>query len=222
MTYERINFTTQDGVVISGDFYSVENPSGYVLLLHMMPAVKESWQELAKACNEAGLSALAIDFRGHGESNTKVDGTKFNYKDFTDEQQQSKILDIRGAMDWLRSHGADDEKIAVIGASIGANLALQYLAENHKVPTAVLMSPGLDFRGVKTDESVRKLGAEQSFMCIAALDDKYSYETCRDLDQLTQVRRENVQLAEAGHGTHMFNEPGLVARVVEWVKERLK
>src|SRR5207245_1856203 len=103
-----------------------ENPHGYVLLLHMMPAVKESWQELAKALNEAGLSALAIDFRGHGESVSKSDGTRLNYKDFADEQQQAKILDVRGAMEWLRARGAQDSQIAVIGASIGANLALQY------------------------------------------------------------------------------------------------
>ncbi len=223
--YQRISFITEDQVIISGDYYSVQSPRGVVLLLHMMPAVKESWQGLVKVLNASNFSALAIDLRGHGESVDKIDGTRLNYNKFTDSEHQASSQDVRGAIVWLHAKGAKDSKIAVVGASIGANLALQALVQTAEIPTAVLLSPGLDFRGVKTDLLVKKLRAPKTFLCVASLDDKYSFDTCRTLRQETPlgVRNENLELSDAGHGTHIFSaEPEMMQRVVEWVDEMIR
>ena len=41
-------FTTKDNVKIAYKLYEVSQPKGYLLLAHMMPATKESWDEFAK------------------------------------------------------------------------------------------------------------------------------------------------------------------------------
>lgn len=220
--YQRVSFLTEDKVKITGDYYLAENPVGYVLLLHMMPAVKESWQALAKALRTAGFNVLAFDFRGHGESIYKEEGTVLNYQNFSDQEHQAKILDVRAAVGFLKEQGAVESKMALVGASIGANLALQLLSES-LVPTAVLLSPGLDYRGVKADFFEKKLKPEQSFLCVAALDDKYSYDTCIKLTAEIGVENEKILLDSGGHGTDMFNaEPGLIGKIVEWVKGKLE
>ncbi len=220
--YQRVNFTTEDGVIIVGDYYSAENAKGHVLFLHMMPALKESWQECAKVFVKAGFSCLAIDQRGHGESVKTVDGRTLNFKDFDDAKQQSKILDVRAAANWLQQQGAEITRVALVGASIGANLSLRFLVETPGLPTAVLLSPGLDYRGIKVDELARKLPEGKTFMCVAAGDDDYSYQTCRALFGITGEVKV-VQLPQGGHGTNIFNDhPELIGQMVEWISAKLK
>jgi alpha-beta hydrolase superfamily lysophospholipase len=219
--YERVKFATEDGVIIFGDYYKVERARGFALLLHMMPAVKESWQELAKALNAFGIVCLAIDMRGHGESIHKADGATLNFKNFSDAEHQAKILDVRAAVKWFLDHGAVEERLFLVGASIGANLALEYLAEDPNAPFAILMSPGLEYRAIKADKSISQIREKQSVLCVAALDDKYAYDTCRTLKQVAPAT-ETWLLDEGGHGTDMFNEEGLIRRVVDWFSGKLQ
>ena len=141
---ERIKFLTKDGVEIHGLYAEAESKNApAVLLLHMMPAVKESWKEFQEKLREAGFQSLAIDMRGHGESIWK-NGERIDYKNFTDAEQQEKILDVETAMRFLAEQGAESESVAVAGASIGANLALQYQAEHSEIKAVVLLSSGVD------------------------------------------------------------------------------
>ena len=41
-------------------------------------------------------------------------------------------------------------KVSIIGASIGANIALNYAVSDHSVKSVILLSPGLDYMGVTT------------------------------------------------------------------------
>src|SRR3990172_1406945 len=154
---KKVMFKTKDGVEIYGLYTESENWSApAVLLLHMMPAVKESWREFQEKLREAGFQSLAIDERGHGESVWK-DGERIDYKNFTDAEQQEKILDVEVAMRFLAERGVESESVAVAGASIGANLALQYQAEHSEIKAAVLLSSGLNYRGVETEPLAKRI-----------------------------------------------------------------
>ena len=63
---EHITLTTKDGMEIHGLYREVNQSQKAVLLLHMMPATKESWDGFATALQEKGITTLAIDERGHG------------------------------------------------------------------------------------------------------------------------------------------------------------
>ena len=58
---------------------------------------------------------------------------------------------------YLEKQGIDLEKIGIIGASIGANLAIEYLFKKIFIKTAILLSPGLDYRGIKTIEIAKNI-----------------------------------------------------------------
>ena len=59
---------TSDSINLCYEWRSVKNPKGYLVLLHMMPATKESWDTFAKKMQREGYASVAIDLRGHGES----------------------------------------------------------------------------------------------------------------------------------------------------------
>lgn len=220
---EKITFKTLDGVKIVGNYFSPTTPStSGVLCLHMMPETKESWGELALFLSNRGIHVLAIDERGHGES-IWYDDEPLNYQQFSDVEQQAKRLDIDAALQWMQTKGMQLNQTAIIGASIGANLALDTLVRFPAVPAAALLSPGQDFRGIQTDSTITKLQPNQKILLVASADDKYSFETIERLDILTHNEHETWRLKRAGHGTHMFSaEPGLLEKVAEWLEKSIQ
>jgi len=111
----RVTLTTSDGIEIVG-VYRHTDQDRLAILLHMMPATKESWDAIAEKLLERGYASFAFDQRGHGESTM---GGTLDYKTFTPAQQQAKRLDLEAALDWAHARGFDDASIVLIGASIG-------------------------------------------------------------------------------------------------------
>lgn len=219
---EKIFLKTKDGIKIASDFYNVENPVGWCVLIHMMPATKESWNDFAIELQSHGYESLAIDLRGHGES----DGGPNGYLNFSDQENQKSILDLEAAVDYLiKKKSAKPENIIVMGASIGANLALQYIV-NSPVggKIAVLFSPGLNYRGIKTELLVKNLKVGQKVFFISAKDDKRSggnnAEMNQELYDLTPAGVEKkIKIYEiGGHGTDILKvHPELEKLIIEFI-----
>ncbi|MDO8303438.1 MAG: alpha/beta fold hydrolase, partial [Sedimentisphaerales bacterium] len=139
-----MHLITSDKVKIACDYYPAPRVAGYLVLVHMMPATKESWKELAEQAAAVGFASIAIDLRGHGRSQSGPNG----HEAFADEEHQQSIKDIEAATEFLKTQGAAPEDIILIGASIGANLCLWYLAEHPEFKKAVLLSAGESYRGI--------------------------------------------------------------------------
>lgn len=217
MAQERISFQTADRVTIIGDWTSPEGAKRAVLLLHMMPALRVSWLPLSRALNEARFATLAIDLRGHGES-TEQSGKKLNYQNFSDNEHQASRLDVDAAVNFLKSKGFNEENVDFAGASIGANLALDALHRYKGSTRAVLLSPGLDYRGVKTEPLMKGLGAHQKVWIIAAEGDTYSAESSAALQQLQKETATVKIFNGAEHGTNLFNpQPTLIQDIVKFL-----
>lgn len=219
---ERVEITTKDGVKIAGDYYPpvgetpvVNGASRGVILLHMMPADRKSWAGFAKKLQQAGLPTLAIDLRGHGESQGGPEG----FKSFSDAEHQNSKLDVTAAALFLRSKRVDE--FHLVGASIGANLALQYASEHPNARSAVLLSPGLDYRGLKIAEFMEKFPPSRGIYLVASEDDSYSRDTVNDLvSRITLDEKHQVKIFESGgHGTTIFeNHPEFMDEVIQWLK----
>lgn len=208
---ELVNFKTEDGVEIVGDFYP-SSGGRFAILLHMMPATKESWRAFADKLVEAGFSCLAIDMRGHGESN--MSGA-LNYRTFTDAQHQATMRDVEAAFAWLAGKGATVETTIAVGASIGANLAINFAAEK-MLPLAVALSPGLNYHGVTTSSAIRALKQGQRVLLVASDDDPESAEGCAILHAMNPSRALLIVRTGLGHGTRMFDkDPILMDELIE-------
>ncbi|HLY27817.1 MAG TPA: alpha/beta fold hydrolase, partial [Aggregatilineales bacterium] len=156
----KMQFAMNDGLTIVGTFYSAPHrPAPAILLLHMLGSNKESWQPFAVQLQAAGYSVLAIDLRGHGESGGAMDWTK----------APGDVDSVVGQMHSLP--GIDPNRLSVIGASIGANLALVTCADTKLCHSAVLISPSLDYEGIKTLPALGAYG-KSPLLIVASRDDK--------------------------------------------------
>ncbi|MEK7062337.1 MAG: alpha/beta fold hydrolase [Patescibacteria group bacterium] len=220
---EKIFLTTDDSIKISAHLYAIEKPIGWLVLSHMMPATKESYKNLAIKAQNNGYESVAIDLRGHGESDDGPEG----FLDFSDLKHQKSILDLKAAVDYLiNNKKATPEKISFIGASIGANLSLQFIAENQNFKTAILLSPGLNYRGLKTESLIKKLRIGQKVLFISAKDDVRSggnnnAEENRLLFEAAPSKiNKQIEIYETGgHGTDILkNQPELYNLIIEFIK----
>lgn len=210
---EIVKLNTKDGFEIIGDYYEARGDKG-VLLLHMMPADRKGWTKFAEKLQEKGFKVLAIDLRGHGESSGGPDG----YKKFSDAEHQASGFDVGTGAEFLGNKGVKNLHLA--GASIGANLALKYLSEHPGAKSAVLLSPGLDYRGIKIIGLVKALKDDQAVFAVASEGDKYSFDSVNKLFEgllLGDLRMIKV-FENAGHGTTIFEkEPEFMDEIISWI-----
>lgn len=202
-----VTLTTSDNVNIASTFYPGSDNSKGVILLHMLSRDRKDWDVFAKKLSDAGFSVIAIDLRGHGDSD-------YSFKMFSPDEFNDMTKDVSAAFTYLGNKGIT--RVAVVGASIGANVALKYLALNDQVRTGILLSPGLDYRGV----SIENINVNQPVLIVAAEDDAYSLKSSEQI--AAGFNGELRTYEKAGHGTNMLKEkPELEGIMIDWISKRL-
>lgn len=182
--------STEDGLKIAYNYW--DNPSSKaVVLLHQLSLTKESWHQLPGMLNSK-YKVIAIDLRGHGQS-------EGNLHDFGNDDFRRIMLDLNEAMQFLKEKGATE--FAIVGASIGANLAFIKAGEDSSVKAVVLLSPGLDYRGLKTEPVAQNVKAAS--LLVSASGDTYSAQTVRVLGNVMNIQP--LLLDGKEHGTRMFD-----------------
>lgn len=214
---EEIRILAADSAIIVGAYETVPSARAAVLLLHMMPATKESWHTLQIELAKRGLASLAIDLRGHGESVRSEDGRCFDFRAFSDAEHQESKLDVEVAIAWLEQKGFPVSRQAIVGASIGANLAIQAGAENQWLKGVAALSPGLDYHGIKTEATVGALAEDQKLFLVASPDDVESFKAINRLVEVSKAATVVVE-AKSGHGTEIFvNDTKLITLLLDWL-----
>lgn len=184
-TTRTVHLTTTDGVGIFGVYYPADQPHApAVLLLHSIFRDHTVWNDFATLLQHNGIAALAIDLRGHGQSTRKLttEGpVKIDPHDFTIHDYQDMLLDVEAAIDWLQAQPDIDHKhVGLIGESVGANIALRYASINQDLSAVGLFSPGLNYRGVRTDDAIRQLG-HASFHIYVSQNDDFAFQSSKHL-----------------------------------------
>lgn len=221
---ERIVFPTRDGIDLAADWVTAPTTMGAVILIHAMPATRQSWAAFQRVLARRGLASLAFDLRGHGESTHARDGSVLDFKKFAPNQQSNSIEDVQTAFTWVRRRGVEPSRIALAGASIGANLALQFLAEEPQIPAAALLSPGIEYQGVNALEFAPNILPHQAvWMAGSSGDDDESAQAVKALDGMLKIERKAIEKPQqAGHATALFeSDPAMMDRIADWLHEQI-
>ena len=219
MKTDLISLTTSDGVHLAGvASYPATAAQGGVLLIHMLPATKESWVSWHGPLNEIGYLTLAIDLRGHGASQEQK-SHRLDYRTFSEKDHQTSYLDITASLDWLtRELDSQAPYLGIIGASIGANLALAALASDPQFSWAVLLSPGRNYHGLETAPVLPKLRPQQHLLLLASEEDTEAVSTVAALAKERPTDTTARILTGLGHGTTMAErQPNLISDIVKWI-----
>jgi dienelactone hydrolase len=220
---QRIEFEADDGTPLVGLYWPpTDQPAPGVLLLHWNPGTKEDWIAIATALQagsasdlapgvqlEHGYAVFAFDFRGHGESGGP-------------QNREANVGDALTALALFRTlPGVDPEHIAMVGASIGSDAAVDACGEG--CVTAVSLSPG-GFLGVAYPDAVAAL-ENVPVLCVASEGDGPSPGACRDGEAAAQAEYQVQIYGGSAHGMAMFGvsdqTPPLADLLFEWLQAHL-
>lgn len=212
---QRVSFRTSDGVAIAGTFFeAARRPSPAVVLVPMMTRTRRDWEPVGAQLAAQGIAALAIDLRGHGESGVSPAAEESGVTPMQ-EDVVAAFLHLQSRPDVLH------ERIGIAGASLGANLAVAAGAALPGIRSVALLSPTMDYRGLRIEASARKYGA-RPMLLIASREDAYAMRTVRELLDEKLPQREQIVLEHAGHGAIMLRrDPSLISALVEWFHRTL-
>lgn len=194
------------GLTLKGTFYgAVPNAAPGVLLLHMYGETRATWDELARRLQAAGIASLAIDLRGHGATGGAEDWLL-------------APQDVTAAYEWLGMRDdVDAGHLGVVGASIGANLAMVLGASDPTVDAIGLLSPGFDYFRVEIGGAMLLYGDRPALLAATELDG-YSATTVRTMADQAMGPVELIVYPGDAHGTFMFDtEPGLIDSIVDFL-----
>ncbi len=210
---DRVTFRTDDGVQLAGTWYEPAfRPAPAVILVHMLHRSRRDWDGVASRLAAQGVGALAIDLRGHGDSGGGVSNA--DPPDYS-----PMVLDLAAARRFVATRVQG--RIGIAGASIGANLAALAAAADPTIASLALLSPSLDYRGLRIEAAMRKYG-DRPALLVSSDDDPYATRSVKDLEKAGGGTREPLLLSQAGHGTTMIGRSPDLARVlVDWFRRTL-
>ena len=231
-TVRPIRLTTVDDLGLAASYYPVStNSAAAVILLHSYGKAQAEWGTVPILFQRNGIAVLTFDLRGHGESVRQLTakGVQIvDYQKFGPLDYKNMLIDINQAYDWLAGQpGIDKSRIAIIGSDLGANLALRYAAFNDEVAGLILLSPGMFYRGVRTDDVITRLG-KRPLRIVVSRGDAFPFETAKHLievrQQAGQAVESNELLACSGelHGVAMLTGVKELSSVVfAWLERSL-
>ena len=217
-----VSIAAPDGTQLKATYYSAGRPGPAVLLLHMCNTTRKSWEPLGPQLAAAGIHALAVDYRGFGESGGPRADT-LSPQDAQAIVAEKWAGDIDAAYEYLRSQpGVDKGPVGAAGGSCGVTHAVRLAQRHPEVRSLVLLAGALD------QEGLAFLGRTPwlPVFAAAAADDQYD-ASAPELMQWILAMSGNPRNKFAGfkdgkHGTEIFGpHPELPKQIVAWYADTL-
>lgn len=211
-----------------------------VMLLPMMNSDRSSWHGLDTMLVEQGFKVVSVDQRGHGMSTSRA-GKRYHWRDFADQEFMGMVRDIGTILAAAEVRagdstspqvldsvlaGADFSRVILIGASIGTSAALLYAADHEEIAAVVLLSPGLEYRGLKTEPAMEQYRGRPIYLT-AAKDDTRSAQAVAVLSEKGRIENKPVVTRKIHpgkkHGTSLFEAyPSFREELIRWVVQVMR
>jgi dienelactone hydrolase len=200
----RVTFRAEDGATLSGAYYEPSRrPAPGIVLLPMLRRSHADWDAAASQLSDAGFAVVALDYRSGDEIGAYA-------------------LDVRAAKAFLRERPeVIGNSLGIAGASVGANLAVLDAADDPGVLSIAQLSPGIDYKGLRTDAAMKRFGARPALLA-GSTKDPYTARSIRQLTTIGPGLREVRLTDSVAHGTVLLaRDSELIGALVDWFKRTL-
>lgn len=157
--YEEVTFPARtDGLQIAAWYLPNETSDKAIIIVHGRNASKQ-WAEsgtivaFEAALQKAGYAVLAIDLRGHGDS----EGDRYSFGVY-------ERRDVLGAVDFLKEQGFKSGKIGVVGISLGGAAVNGAMAESEDIGAVVTEGTFGDFEPIIYEQWENESGLPNFFL----------------------------------------------------------
>lgn len=227
---EVVELKAVDGWALKAQFAPSQPGKLTLILLHGTGQRKEDWKRLAFPLVRAGYGVLAVDLRGHGDSRTTPSGEvvpswkKLKATARGDNDFMDMTRDVEAGVAWLAGQGVPEDTIGLIGAEVGASVAIRYAAIHPKVPLVVMLSPGLKWQEVTTVNPLRamKRPIPTPILMVYSEADRVSSKEAPIMSAFARgavgPRHATLLSVPQERGTRMFKaQRALIGQVIDWL-----
>ena len=195
-----VRFRAADGEPVTGEYSPAGKHAPAVVLLHEIRGGPDQWSPLIPYLHAAGFAALA-------------------YRSRASALESERLPDALAAVRWLRAREeVDPERIALVGASIGASTAVLAMATGARrsADAAVALSPvdSSDIWALQDDDRYRP----HDLLLVSDERESASAEGMLD----GAVRSKVMRSAGDGHGVVLLGEPGVRDALLAWLQDRVR
>lgn len=209
--YRDYSATDDSGLSVPVRYYSP--PYGgapVIVVVHDWGGSIDRWEDVSAKLQKLGFGVVLFNLRGH-------DGSSIPYYRFSDVQIKDLQRDVALAVDFARKRAPGN--IILMGAGLGANLALMVAAEDVEIGKIVALSPGLHYRGLMINgDMTEKLDGR--VMLVASQEDSYSVFSIDIMARHFETAPEVKYYSNVGHGVWIIKRlPEALATVARWLSE---
>ncbi|MCR4305618.1 MAG: alpha/beta fold hydrolase [Candidatus Daviesbacteria bacterium] len=162
---KKVEFVS-DGIKLSGTLYypnEIKSSPGVLFLHGGGQSSKERFLQWQEHLSRLGICSLTFDFRGVGESEGQ----------FADSSLKNRLIDSRAALNFLLSYSlVDRNKIAIVGSSMGAYVAIR-LSELGEAPKALILVSAAAYAKESEDKQM-----DVSFTQVIRTENSWCNSTC--------------------------------------------
>lgn len=125
--FEEVSIQTNDNEMLHGLLFKTEKPKGLIFYLHGNAGSLAGWGEVATVYTDLRYDVFLLDYRGYGKSTGSI------------QSEQQLFSDVQAAYNEMLTL-YDEEKITVLGYSIGTGPAAKVASTNNP-KMLILQSP---------------------------------------------------------------------------------
>jgi alpha-beta hydrolase superfamily lysophospholipase len=151
--FKELAIRTPDGKDLNAVLFQADSSRGLIFYLHGNAGSIDSWGNIAETYTQLKYDLFMLDYRGYGKSDGSIKNT------------EQLFQDIQAAYDTVKKI-YPEEKIVILGYSIGTGLAAK-LASTNKPRRLILQSPYYNLKDLMT----------HTFPIIPTFTLKYNFET---------------------------------------------
>jgi fermentation-respiration switch protein FrsA (DUF1100 family) len=140
-------FFKSEGQRVAGILHLPDEPNPpCVIASHGLLSSKESTKYIAlgEKLSQTGIALLRFDFRGIGESDGR----------WEDDTVSRRIVDLRSAIDFVRSDARFRNRIGLLGSSLGGYVTLLVGSSDKEIKASVIWATPFHLDGLELKEDV--------------------------------------------------------------------
>jgi pimeloyl-ACP methyl ester carboxylesterase len=211
----EVRFATGDGILLSGSLTVPGRRAPAVILVHHFGSDRHDWDGFVPLLDGAGFATLAYDARGMGRSLSRWPSKQRYLPPRGEERYLDEMpRDVAAAIRFVRTRrNIDSQRVAVIGASHGANVAYVSSARHPAGRAAVALSP------VRLRDVLRPRRRARGVLFISSrLEAAAVLELARGV---VEPRRTMLARDPEAHGVALLREAAVRRAILAWLREHV-